>query len=177
MSIIPLGRTSVACLALVILGVVIIASGCQGPPGPPGPAGPSGSGGGAPYVWICTPAHYANAGSNTPADLYVFNGGVASANVAVHILDRDGNNLAGVTVPASTPASTYPGQTGSTTVPLASAHTLHVNWQTPQAGGPGLDGITHVSFAVRVTSDQPIVVGSNFQWSGFHPLPCSLLPK
>jgi hypothetical protein len=177
MSIIPLRRTGVACFGLVVLAVVIIASGCQGPPGPPGPAGPSGSGGGPPYVWICTPAHYPNAGSNTPADLYVHNGGAASANVAVHILDRDGNNLSGATVPGSSPPTTYPGQTGSTTVPLASAHTLNVKWQLPQAGGPGLDGITNVSFAVRVTSDQPIVVGSNFQWSGFRPLPCSLLPK
>jgi hypothetical protein len=177
MNIVPLRRTGVACFGLVIFAVVIIASGCQGPPGPPGPAGPPGSGGGPPYVWVCTPAHFANAGSNTRADLYVFNGGSATANVAVNILDRDGNNLVGVTVPGSSPPSTYPGQAGTTTVPLASAHTLNVNWQMPQAGGPGLDGITHVSFAVRVTSDQPIAVGSDFQWSGFHPLPCSFLPK
>jgi hypothetical protein len=157
--------------------VLVLSIGCQGPPGPPGPPGPSGSGGGPPYVWVCTPAHFAQAGSNTRADLYVFNGGSASANIAVNILDRDGNNLAGVTVPGTSPASTYPGQAGSATVPLASAHTLNVNWQMPQTGGPGLDGITHVSFSVRVTSDQPIVVGSDFQWSGFHPLPCSLLPK
>jgi hypothetical protein len=170
-------RTGSACFGLVVLVVVTLMIGCQGPPGPPGPAGPAGSGGGPPYVWICTPAHYTNAGSNTPADLYVFNGGAASANVAVHILDRDGNNLSGATVPGTSPATTYPGQTGSATVTLAAAHTLRVNWQLPQAGGPGLDGITSVSFAVRVTSDQPIVVGSNFQWSGFHPIPCSLLPK
>jgi hypothetical protein len=177
MSIALLRRAGAACLAF--LATVLLMACTPGPPGPAGPPGPPGSGGasGPPYVWVCTPAHYANAGSNTRADLYVFNGGSATANVAVNILDRDGNNLSGVTVPGTSPASTYPGQTGSATVPLASAHTLNMNWQTPQAGGPGLDGITHVSFAVRVTSDQPIVVGSNFQWSGFHPLPCSLLPK
>ena len=27
-----------------------------GPPGPPGPPGPSS--GGAPFTWVCTPAHY-----------------------------------------------------------------------------------------------------------------------
>jgi hypothetical protein len=66
----------------------------------------------------------------------------------MHILDKNGNNLSGANVPG-----------------------------TPVAGGPGFDGVTNVSIAVTVTSDQPIVVGSDFQWSGFHPLPCSLLPK
>jgi hypothetical protein len=48
----------------------------------------------------------------------------------------------------------------------------------PQAGGgPGFDGITNVAFSVRVTSDQPIVVGANFQFSGNLPSQCSLLPK
>jgi len=36
---------------------------------------------------------------------------------------------------------------------------------------------TKVSTTVRVVSDQPIGAGSNFQFSGFIPLPCSLLPK
>src|SRR5262245_2236244 len=60
-----------------------------GPAGPPGPAGPEGPAGsstsGPPYVWICTPAHYPMAGSNVRADLYVFNGGGTTANVAVNI--------------------------------------------------------------------------------------------
>jgi hypothetical protein len=34
-----------------------------------------------------------------------------------------------------------------------------------------------VAFSVRVTSDQPVVVGSNFQFGGFMPNQCSLLPK
>jgi len=167
-------RTCFSCLAFVFLTA---SSACVGPQGPAGPPGPSGSGGGPPYVWVCTPAYFANAGSNTRADVYIFNGGSATANVALHILDKNGNNLAGANVPGTSPASTYPGQTGSATVPLAAANTLNVNWQMPVAGGPGFDGVTNVSTAVRVTSDQPIVVGSDFQWSGFHPLPCSLLPK
>ena len=146
-----------------------------GPPGPAGPPGPpGGSGGGPPYVWVCTPAFYPMAGSNPRADLYIFNGSATSANVAVHILDKNGNNLAGVTIPGSSPASTYPGQTGSATVPVAAANTLIVRWVFPQdspEGGP------NVSASVRVVSDQPIAVGSDFQWSGFTPLPCSLLPK
>ncbi|MEP6742473.1 MAG: hypothetical protein ABJB61_08230 [bacterium] len=166
-----------ACFACVASLSVIVTIACVGPQGPPGPPGPSGSGGGPPYVWVCTPASYPMAGSNTPADLYVFNGSTATANVAVHILDKNGNNLSGANIPGTSPAGTYPGQTGSATVPLSAANTLNVKWQMPVAGGPGNDGVTNVSYTVRVVSDQPIAVSSNFQWSGFKPLPCSLLPK
>jgi hypothetical protein len=147
--------------------------GCQGPPGPPGPAGPPGSGGGPPYVWVCTPANYFS-GSNTPGDVLVFNGSATTANVAVHFLNKDGTNLTGVTVPGSAPPVTYPGQAGASTVPLSSAHTLIVSYQTAQ-GNPAGGG--NVLATVRVVSDQPVAVGSNIQFSGFHPVPCSLLPK
>jgi hypothetical protein len=101
-----------------------------------------------------------------------------NANVAVQILDRDGNNLAGHNIPGTNPARTYPGQTGTNTVALAPAHTLDVDWLTPNTGpSPQFNGITDVSYSVRVTSDQPIVVGSDFWWSGPSSLPCSLLPK
>jgi hypothetical protein len=95
----------------------------------------------------------------------------------VNILDRDGNNLAGVTIPDSNPARVYPGEAGATTVTLAPAHTRDVDWVMPSTSGPGLDGITNVAFSVRVTSDQPIVVGANFQFNGDIPSQCSLLPK
>lgn len=167
-------RAFLACFVFASLTAFVA---CVGPQGPPGPPGPAGSGGGPPYVWVCTPASYPNAGSNTAADLYIFNGSTATANVAVHILDKNGNNLAGANIPGTSPAATYPGQTGSATVPVAASNTLNVRWQTPVAGGPGFDGVTNVSTAVTVTSDQPIAVGSNFQWSGFKPLPCTLLPK
>lgn len=158
---------------LLIVSLSLIA-GCQGPAGPQGPPGPPGSGGGTPYVWICTPAIYPMSGGNPRADLYVFNGSTTSANVAVHILDKNGVNLAGVNIPGSNPAATYPGQTGSATVPVAPANTLTLNWVMPQdspEGGP------NVSTTIRVVSDQPIAVGSDFQFSGFKPLPCTLLPK
>lgn len=152
--------------------------GIQGPQGPQGPQGsPGSSAGGPPFVWVCTPANFPNASGSPRADLYVFNGGSTTANVAVNILDNSGNNLAGVTVPGSTPPVTYPGETGSNTSPLAPGATRNDNWVVPATGGPGFDGVTNVSFSVRVTSDQPIVVGSDFQFSGFHNLPCSLLPK
>lgn len=149
-----------------------------GPTGPAGPPGPPGaSAGGPPFVWVCTPASFPQAGGGPRADLYVFNGSATTANIAVNILDKDGNNLAGVTIPGSSPPATYPGQTGSTTVPLLAANTLDLNWTIPTTGGPGFDGVTNVSFSVRVVADQPIAVGSNFEFSGFHAVPCSLLPK
>ncbi|HEU4934387.1 MAG TPA: hypothetical protein VFT48_20035 [Pyrinomonadaceae bacterium] len=158
-------------------------TGPPGPPGPqgsPGPQGPPGtSAGGPPFTWICTPAHYPSTGSNTAADLYVFNGGSSTANVSVNILNKDGANLAGETIPGTAPAANYPGQTGAATVPVAPSATLIVSWQLPQtftAPAPTPDP-TKISTTVRVVSDQPIAVGSNFQFSGFIPLPCSLLPK
>lgn len=155
--------------------------GPQGDPGPtgsPGPTGPPGpSSGGAPFVWICTPAHRPASGGSPRDDVYVFNGSSMTANIAVNILDRDGNNLAGVTIPDSNPARVYPGEAGASTVTLAPAHTRDVDWVMPTTSGPGFDGITNVAFSVRVTSDQPIVVGANFQFGGDIPSQCSLLPK
>jgi hypothetical protein len=64
------------------------------------------------------------------------------------------------------------------TVALQPAHTLDVNWFAPRRPPPdSADGITDVSFSVRVTSDQPIVVGHDFHWQEFVSIPCSLLPK
>ena len=158
----------------LILFSLLAIVGCQGPVGPPGPPGPAGAGGGPPFVWICTPAAYPLSGGNPRADLYVFNGSATTANVAVNILDQNGANLSGVTIPGSSPAATYPGQTGSATVPVASANTLNVTWQMPQDSPPGG---AHVAATVKVVSDQPIAVGTDFQFGGFHAVPCSLLPK
>jgi hypothetical protein len=114
---------------------------------------------------------------NTRADLYVFNGSDSTANVSVNILNKDGVNLAGETVPLSSPPTTYPGHTGAATSAVLPSHTYNLTWQMPQtftepvASAPDA---TKVSWSVRVTSDQPIVVGSDFQFQ-FMPLPCSKL--
>jgi hypothetical protein len=153
-------------------------TGPAGPPGPAGPAGPEGpagsSAGGPPFVWVCTPAFYPQAAGSPRADVYVFNGSTMTANVSVNILDKSGTNLAGVTIPGSSPASTYPGESGSATVALSAANTRILTWVVPDDTSPG---DPNVSASVRVTSDQPIVVSSDFQFSGFHAVPCSLLPK
>lgn len=78
-------------------------SGAAGPTGSQGPAGPAGtSAGGPPFIWVCTPANYTNAGSTNGA-LHVFNGGALTANVAVHFLNKNGLNLAGAVVPGTNP--------------------------------------------------------------------------
>jgi hypothetical protein len=152
--------------------------GPAGPAGAAGPAGPAGaSAGGPPYVWICSPANFPNTGSNPRHDIYVFNGSSSNANVSVNILDRDGNNLLGHTVPGSNPAAVYPGHANASTVPVLPAHTLNINWFAPQTAQPASDGITDVAFTVRVTSDQPITVGHDFHWQDFVSVPCALLPK
>ena len=148
-------------------------TGPAGPPGPPGPPGPSS--GGAPFVWICTPAHRPLSSGSPRDDVYVFNGNSSTANIAVNILDKDGNNLAGLNIPGSNPVKTYPGEAGAATVALLPAHTRDVDWVMPDAdAGPAF---TNVAFSVRVTSDQPIVVGANFQFNGDIPSQCNLLPK
>jgi hypothetical protein len=153
-------------------------AGPAGPQGPQGPQGPAGtSSGGPPFVWVCSPAYIPGAatlGGNSAMYVYVFNGSSSTANVAVHVVDKDGNNLAGAAIPgATTPPLTYPGQTGSTTVPVNSLQSLINTFQLPQdfpAGGP------NVSVAVQVISDQSVVVSAGFPpagWSG----PCGLLSK
>ncbi|HJX84744.1 MAG TPA: hypothetical protein VJ723_10405, partial [Candidatus Angelobacter sp.] len=139
------------------------------PEGPPGP-----SSGGPPFVWVCTPTAYNQLG-NSQSNVYIFNGSGTTANVAAHFLNKDGTNLAGVAIPgASSPPLTYPGQTGSTTVTLASENTMFLPYQTP-SGNPASGG--DVLVTVTVTSDQPVAVSSDAQFDGPHPVPCSLLPK
>jgi hypothetical protein len=106
--------------------------------------------------------------------LYVFNGSSSTANVSVNFLDVNGTNLAGVTIPGSSPATPYPGQTGSTTVSLAAGATQITTWPLT-TDSPDL--VPNVSATIRVTSDQPIAVGTDLQFSGFIPRACSLLPK
>src|SRR5215472_3339398 len=132
-----------------------------GPQGPQGPQGPPGaSAGGPPFVWACTPAFFPGSPTNNiQTNLFVFNGSSTTANVAVHILDKAGTNLAGVTIPGTVPPISYPGQTGSSTLAISSLNTLIVNWDIPTdtvspPAGP------NVSVSVQVISDQPIVVGS-----------------
>ncbi len=150
------------------------AQGPQGVQGPQGPQGPAGaSSGGPPFVWVCTPANYFQGGT-TDADIFIFNGSATTANIAAHWLNKDGTNLAGVTIPFTNPPITYPGQTGTNTVPVSSVNTLIIHYQTA-SGNPANGG--DVVATIQVVSDQPIAVGSNIQFSGFHPLPCSLLPK
>jgi hypothetical protein len=154
--------------------------GPKGDPGQQGPPGPAGSSaGGPPFVWVCTPANFPNAAGNPTANVYVFNGGSTTANVAVNILDKSGTNLAGVTIPGTNPPVNYPGDTGSNTTPLAPASTRVDSWLSPQTGPAvqGFDGVTNVSFSVRVTSDQPIVVGADMPFGGFAVTPCGLMPK
>jgi hypothetical protein len=102
----------------------------------------------------------------------VFNASASTANVAVNFLDVNGANLAGVTVPGSSPAATYPGESGATTVPVLAGHTRTVIWMSPTTFP---DPVTNVVAAIRVTSDQPIAVGTIIGWSGFIPLPCAFV--
>jgi hypothetical protein len=150
-------------------------TGATGPAGPTGPPGPSS--GGAPFVWSCSPAHYPNSGGGQRADLYVFNGSASTANVAVNILDKDGANLTGAPIPGSAPPINYPGESGVSTSALAAGATRNLTWQLPATAMPTFDGVTNVSFTVRVTSDQPIAVGSNFGYFDNKALPCVLVAK
>ena len=128
-------------------------------------------------MWACTPAHRPNSAGLPRHDVYVFNGSGATANIAVNLLDSTGNNLAGIQIPGAAPGTLYPGEAGASTVTLAAGHTRDVQWTMPNTGGPGFDGVTNVVYTVRVTSDQPIVVGANFDFNGMIPSQCSLLPK
>ena len=134
---------------------------------------------GPPYVWVCTPGNYHSGGSYN-SEMYIFNGSALTANIAVHFLNKDGVNLAGVTIPGASPANpgdpapTYPGQAGASTVALLASNTRVLYW-TGATGNPAAGG--NVPATIRVVSDQSIAVGTNLIFSGFHPVPCSLLPR
>jgi hypothetical protein len=125
---------------------------------------------------MCTPAHYPNLGGGARADLYVSNASGSTANVAVNILDKNGVNLAGVAIPGAVPPdnTTYPGETGLATVTLGAGATRNLTWQVPATAMPTYDGVTNTSFSIRITSDQPIAVGSNFEVFENKALPCML---
>jgi hypothetical protein len=152
-------------------------AGPAGATGPAGPAGPPGaSAGGPPFVWVCTPANYDLAGSGNNSDINIFNGSTTTANVAAHFLSKDGTNLSGQPIPGSgPPVVNYPGQTGSTTVTLASQNTMILPYLTG-AGTRDANPSTLLATVV-VTSDQPIVVGYNIPFGALQATPCSLLPK
>lgn len=78
-------------------------------------------------------------------------------------------------MPYAFPANTtYPGESGNTTVALSSLHTRLVRYYT---GGGNVDDNADVVATIQVVSDQPITVGTNRMGSGQHIVPCSLLPK
>src|SRR5712692_6924444 len=136
-----MGSLFLRCAVVACLGLV--AAACQ-------------SSGGPPFVWVCTPANY-DFGNNGAAEIDIFNGSATTANVAVHFLAKNGANLAGQPIPVTNPVVNYPGQTGSATVAVASLNTLILPYQI----GGGLRANSNALLAtVRVTSDQPIAVGS-----------------
>jgi hypothetical protein len=121
--------------------------------------------------------NYGNA-ERSDATLHVHNAGSSTANVAVHFLNKDGVNLAGVNVPAASPTPdpqpTYPGQTGAATVAVAPSNTLVMPFKSPfgvaASGG-------NVAATILVTSDQPIFVGGHIFFSGLSVLPCSYVHR
>jgi hypothetical protein len=146
-----------------------------GPQGPAGPQGPPGaSSGGPPFTWVCTPGNYDLGNNSNAADLDIFNGSSTTAHVAAHFLAFDGTNLAGSQVPGEPPGTNYPGQTGSTTVPLAPQNTLIIPYDLGSGTRTGNSGLLAT---IVVVSDQPIVVGYNIPFGALQATPCSLLPK
>jgi hypothetical protein len=153
-----MGRSFLRGAGLVCLGLLAVA--CQ-------------SSGGPPFVWVCTPANY-DFGNNGSAEIDIFNGSGTPANVAAHFLAKNGANLAGAPIPGTNPVLSYPGQTGNTTVAVASLNTLIIPYQT----GGGLRANSNGLLAsVRVTSDQPIVVGSQMANGPPQAVPCNFMHK
>ena len=120
-----------------------------------------------------SPANY-DFGNNGQAEIDVFNGSGTTANVTVHFLAKNGANLAGQPIPVTNPVVNYPGQTGNATVAIASMNTLIIPYQT---GGGFRAQSNGLLASVRVTSDQPIVVGSNLFSGPPQAVPCTFMHK
>ena len=168
-------------LAITLLLTAVACTGPQGPPGPPG------VGEGPPFVWICAPAENIFARQGNFGSVYVFNASLATANIAVHLLDQNGANLAGIAIPGEQSGQHYPGQPGNTTRALLPAHTSTVRWHLPlfpDNSGPtgiNLDPAANLlanrSTTIRVTSDQQIVVSAEYELTDTHTISCSRLTK
>jgi hypothetical protein len=156
------------------------APGPTGPTGPTGPQGPPGedgadgvSAGGPPYVWVCTPGNL-DFGNNGQAEVSIFNGSNTTATLATHFLAKNGANVSGGNIPTSNPVATYPGETGSNTVTLATKNTLILPFLL---GGGTRATNNNLMASVEVTSDQPIVVGMQMANGPLNAVPCNALPK
>jgi hypothetical protein len=99
-----------------------------------------------------------------------------AADVSVNILNATGVNLLGHTIPGSNPAQLYPGDADGATVSLNPSNTRDVNWVAPEATATPATN-PDVAFSIRITSNQPIVVGANIEVNGTLPSQCHLLPK
>lgn len=174
------------CLLSLAVAFSLSAFACVGPQGPPGPPGPPASSEGPPYVWICAPANNLFAENGNSGSLYVFNASSATANIAAHLLDEKGANLAGVAIPGTNSGLTYPGQQGNATHALLPAHTFTIRWllpRFPQDSGlpfgdlPVTNLLANRSTAIRVTSDQPIAVSAEYQLTDANTIPCSRVTK
>jgi hypothetical protein len=120
-------------------------------------------------VYACSPIAYPNTGSAGPSFVQIYNPNAVTANVTTKWLNRAGTNLVGLAIPGAGPGDVYPGQAGANTVPVPSATTLVVVYQTP-AGDSTLSG--NVSVVIRVVSDQPVFVAHSYGGGGPHPTTC-----
>jgi hypothetical protein len=151
------------------------ATGPAGPTGPPGPPGPSS--GGAPYVWICTPAHRPASGGSPRDDVYVFNGSAVTGEHRSEYSRQHREQFTGRNHSRFQSATDISGRSRSDYCDFGAGVYQRCSLGDATTSGPGFDGVTNVAFSVRVTSDQPIVVGALFSFQGDIPSQCSLLPK
>src|SRR5262245_56622247 len=128
----------------------------------------------AAVVWASTPGNLFIGGIAT-GFVFVYNGSVVTAKVAVKFLRRDGINLSGIQVPGASAGVVYPGQTGASTVPVAAGNTLVVHYT--QGVPTDFQFSNNVPASIRVVSDQPIVVGFILEFDGGNPGTCALLPS
>ena len=120
---------------------------------------------GPPYQWVCTPAFYSTA---VNAFLTVFNASASTANVSVNFLSANGTNLSGtVDIPGQPAGTKYPGNITGNTTAIAAANTLSFAYPTPSTNN------SNASLSIRVTSDQVIVVGQEFQSANIFTQTCN----
>ena len=114
-------------------------------------------------------------------DFLFQSGGGISGLALAYLLNKDGLNMAGATIPVSAgtippgdPAPLYPGNAGSATTPISPAATYMLSWLT---GEGNLNVATNMAISLRLTSHHPSVATTNTVWSGFNVGPCPLRPR
>jgi len=128
----------------------------------------------APYYYGCTPiAPPQNSGGNSQSWVAVYNPNAVNATIFRKLLNAAGSNRSTLANPANGGGTNFPGEANGTTITLNAATTKTINWLQPAGDPTAVTPPADFIVAVKVYSDQPIVVAAGNSIAAA--VPCELI--